>query len=54
MVETRRLTSIFNQHSLPHHTNNRQVDGRVGVVGSGQGMTDFEKRNHFTKRNVMR
>jgi survival of motor neuron-related-splicing factor 30 len=30
------------------------VDGRVGVVGSGQGMTDFEKRNTFTKRNVMR
>ncbi len=30
------------------------VDGRVGVVGSGQGMTDFEKRNTFTKRNVMK
>lgn len=28
------------------------VDGRVGVVGSGQGMTEYESRNHFTKRNL--
>ena len=39
-------------HEQQIHT--QQVDGRVGVVGSGQGMTEYESRNTFTKRKVMR